>query len=289
MKRRNLLQALVVGAGVGAGWFLWRSWPKQQPPITVADNKLDQQQIIQHETHVLDQLVKSRRFDDDFHDDIYLTKTQIPVFQSAFRRMDKIQALVGYANFALLGFDEMLSFARAYPRVEPFTVAEKSFLEEIFFHNAREYGFNGKKVITDLTARVDKRETIKIPGTGQFLFKGDALHTYTKLRKEVGDDLILTSGVRSVVKQLYLFLNKLAEADGNLSRASRSLAPPGHSYHGIGDFDVGKRGLGKLNFTQEFSHTAEFKKLIALDYIDIRYTDGNHFGVRYEPWHIKVV
>ncbi len=112
---------------------------------------------------------------------------------------------------------------------------------------------------------------------------------FNQLEKDVGPNLVLTSGVRSVVKQLQLFLAKLESSKGNLSLTSRSLAPPGHSYHGIGDFDVGKKGYGKLNFTSEFSNTTEYKKLIELKYVDIRYTKDNSVGVRYEPWHIKVV
>jgi len=91
------------------------------------------------------------------------------------------------------------------------------------------------------------------------------------------------------VKQLQLFLSKLDLSNGNLSLASRSLAPPGHSYHGIGDFDVGKKGFGKRNFTADFAMTEEYNKLIKLKYVDLRYTENNQVGVRYEPWHIKVV
>ena len=109
------------------------------------------------------------------------------------------------------------------------------------------------------------------------------------MKNDVGPELVLTSGVRSIVKQLQLFLSKIEASDGNLSLASRSLAPPGHSYHGIGDFDVGKKGFGKANFTSKFSETKEYKRLIELKYVDLRYTIDNQVGVRYEPWHIKVV
>ena len=54
------------------------------------------------------------------------------------------------------------------------------------------------------------------------------------------------------------------------------------------DFDVGKYGLGEQNFTANFSSTEEFQRLIRLGYVDIRYTDDNRFGVRFEPWHIKL-
>ena len=65
--------------------------------------------------------------------------------------------------------------------------------------------------------------------------------------------------------------------------------PPGHSYHAVGDFDVGKKGFGSRNFSEAFAQTDEFKRLIDLGYLDIRYPQKNPFGVRYEPWHIKVV
>ena len=73
------------------------------------------------------------------------------------------------------------------------------------------------------------------------------------------------------------------------SPSSHLLAPPGHSYHALGDFDVGKKGFGHKNFSDEFSATEEYKRLSDLGYIDIRYPQNNPFGVRYEPWHIKVV
>ena len=111
---------------------------------------------------------------------------------------------------------------------------------------------------------------------------------YAKLKKTVGDKLYLTSGIRGVVKQFLLFLDKANDNKGNLSLASRSLAPPGYSSHGIADFDVGQVGYGALNFTETFTNTEVFKQLEDLDYISIRYPKDNLKGVRFEPWHIKV-
>ena len=124
--------------------------------------------------------------------------------------------------------------------------------------------------------------------TGNYLYKGLPLETYQKIKRDVGDKVILTSGVRSVTKQLLLFLNKAYNKDGNLSLASRSLAPPGYSYHGIGDFDVGQIGYGADNFTKRFTGTEVYRKLRDLRYLNIRYTENNLLGVRFEPWHIKV-
>ena len=104
----------------------------------------------------------------------------------------------------------------------------------------------------------------------------------------MGDSLVLTSGVRGLAKQFHLFLEKASIADWNFSLASRSLAPPGYSFHGKNDFDIGKLGNGLANFTDAFSETIEFKKLIDLGYVDIRYKQRNQLGVRFEPWHIKI-
>ena len=79
---------------------------------------------------------------------------------------------------------------------------------------------------------------------------------------------------------MHLFLRKASKYQGNLSLASRSLAPPGYSFHGIGDFDVGNIHLGVKNFTNAFAKTDEYKKLIDLGYIDIRYPMDNELGVR---------
>ena len=162
-------------------------------------------------------------------------------------------------------------------------------MEEIFFEDAARYGFYGAKVLEEITAEVPKRATVKVRGSGHYLFKGRSLDLFEKIRRDVGEDVVLTSGVRGVVKQMQLFLSKAVALDGDLSAASRRLAPPGHSYHGIGDFDVGKRGFGHANFTPEFATTDEYRRLLDLGYVDIRYPQGNPYGVRYEPWHVKVV
>jgi hypothetical protein len=203
--------------------------------------------------------------------------------------MGRVQQLVGHGNFNVISVDEMLAYAARHPVVGEFSIAEKAFLEELFATDAHRYGFFGDKVISSLTHEIPQREIGKISRTGHFLFKGDAHKLYRKLRADLGQSVELTSGIRSVVKQSHLFMAKTIQATGNLSRASRSLAPPGYSFHGIGDFDVGKVGFGSRNFTEDFARTAEFKRLLDLGYIGMRYPKENLLGVRYEPWHIKVV
>lgn len=245
--------------------------------------------ILDQEFSVLDNLEKVKSHNQTYSDDLFLNKHKKAISHRVLQKTLRVQKLIGYANFNLISFDDMLLYARRYTQIGGFTKPELLFIDEMFFYDAGKYGFHGNKVIKELTAKINKKETVKIAGSGHYLFKDEALLMFSNLKKDVGADLILTSGVRSIVKQLQLFLAKLNSSNGNLSLASRSLAPPGHSYHGIGDFDVGKKGFGKLNFTSSFSDTDEYKKLIRLKYVDLRYTKDNQVGVRYEPWHIKVV
>jgi D-alanyl-D-alanine carboxypeptidase len=233
-------------------------------------------------------LEKIRNFDADFTTDIYLGENNSPLLLPTLARLERVQNFVGHANFNLIGFEEMLYFARNYPDIGTFEKAELDFIDEIFNTDASVYGFFGEKVTPILNHRIAQRDVEKIGGSGHYLLKGESLNHYQQIRKDVGQELLLTSGIRNNVKQLHLFLAKVFQSSGNLSRASRSLAPPGYSFHNAGDFDVGKNGLGEMNFTADFSHTDEFRRLINLGYVDIRYTDSNQFGVRYEPWHIKL-
>jgi hypothetical protein len=234
-------------------------------------------------------LQKMKDFEDSHIEDVFLGQTEYSVLVSAFKRLDRVQNLVGHGNFNILGFDEMLKYSKRYNSVGTFPKVETDFLEQVFSASAKRYGFFGDKVIDSLTSVVAKKDRKKMPRTGHFLYRGDSEALYLKVKKDIGSSIVLTSGIRNVVKQTHLFLAKTIQSKGNLSRASRSLAPPGHSFHGIGDFDVGKVGFGGKNFTSDFSETREFRKLVELGYVDMRYPLHNLLGVRYEPWHIKVV
>ncbi len=289
VKRRTLLK---ISAASIAVVVLGSNYKKKNDiETTDALSKIKLETNIEsiHEQAVRDSLAKIKNFNQVFSEDIFLTKEKHIVFQSTLNRILRVKKIIGYANFNLISFDDMLLYAHRFPKIGKFTKPELTLIDEIFFYDANKYGFHGNKVIKELTSKINKKETIKISGSGHYLFQGDALKKFKQLKHDVGHELILTSGVRSIVKQLQLFLSKLELSNGNLSLASRSLAPPGHSYHGIGDFDVGKKGFGKRNFTADFATTKEYNKLIKLKYVDLRYTLNNQVGVRYEPWHIKVV
>jgi hypothetical protein len=258
--------------------------------LAKAETTEQRQQVIEQapQRSVDEYLHKIRNFDADFPSDIYLGESNALLLQPTIQRLERVQGFVGHANFNLLSFEEMLYFARNYPEIGSFEKAELAFLEEIFEADATAYGFFGEKVTPELNHRIRQKDVLKISNSGHYLHRGESLKHYEQIRKDVGNQLQLTSGIRNNVKQMHLFLAKAMQSNGNLSKASRSLAPPGHSFHNVGDFDVGKIGLGEQNFTSDFSNTEEFQRLIRLGYVDIRYTDDNQFGVRFEPWHIKL-
>jgi len=232
---------------------------------------------------------KMDNFEHAHHEDVFLAADKHQVLVNTFKRLDRVQNLVGHGNFNVLSFDEMLRHSKYYKSVGVFKAEEIEFLEETFSDNVMRFGFYGERVTNEITTIVAGNERIKLPRTGHYLFKGDSLNLYNKVRRDLGDNVVLTSGIRSVVKQSHLFMAKTIQSRGNLSKASRSLAPPGHSFHGVGDFDVGKVGFGTKNFSAEFARTDEFKKLVDLGYVAMRYPKENLLGVRFEPWHIKVV
>ncbi|MGM0520360.1 MAG: D-alanyl-D-alanine carboxypeptidase family protein [Campylobacterota bacterium] len=219
----------------------------------------------------------------------YILKEQESSFNSIREKLTKIQRYVGYGNFNILGFDDALKIATRVSNIGAFTKDELEFIEYIFYYNPSVHGFYGKKIARNLTDTIKKKDVYKVPGTGHYLFKGHPLETYNEMIKDVGNSLVLTSGIRSVVKQMKLFFDKVASVNGNITVAAISLAPPAYTYHFIGDFDVGKRGFGYANFTSRFALTDEFRKIRRLSYVDVRYTVNNKDGVRYEPWHITTI
>ncbi len=240
------------------------------------------------EESVRDYLYKMQHYNEPHPEDSYLEVDKLCLLESTVKRLRRLQRTIGHGNFLLLSFDEALHSARSYGRVGPFTRKETDFLEMIFYADGNAYGFNGEKPQKNLTASIPRSEVKKIPGSGNYLFQGRPLEMYNQIRKELGDDVILTSGIRSVIKQCLLFLNKAYRYGGNLSLASRSLAPPGYSYHSVGDFDVGQVGLGSDNFTERFARTKVYRRLKEDGFLKLRYCRSNLLGVRFEPWHIKV-
>jgi hypothetical protein len=238
--------------------------------------------------HLKDYLLKIRKPDSFHADDIVLEEDQQQLLGAVVEKLERLCLTVGNGNYTTLGFDEALSVARKYASVGDFTKPELAFLEMIYGRDAGDYGFYGSKQVVALLQVIDEKEIVKISQTGNYLFKGESLEKYERIKRDLGEDVILTSGIRGIVKQFHLFLGKAHRHGGNLSLASRSLAPPGYSYHATGDFDIGQKGLGDGNFSELFITTPVFKRLTEEGFVDYRYWRDNMFGVRYEPWHIKL-
>jgi D-alanyl-D-alanine carboxypeptidase len=279
MKRRYLLKTLGFG-GIGLGIAPGISARAIQGYFAGVNHSRDD--------GLKDYLQKIHNFNYPHEDDVQIDNDLYKTFESTVMRMRRLQKLVGHGNFNILNFADGLSLARNYSRVGKFTKEELKFLEVVFYEDGQLYGFMGQKPLKEITDQVKKKDVVKIPYSGNFLYKERSIEIFDNIKKELGDQVILTSGIRSVMKQFLLFLNKVHSSDGNLSLASRSLAPPGYSFHGNGDFDVGQAGYGKLNFTGTFTETEVYKRLSDLGYLKLRYPQNNQLGVRYEPWHIKI-
>ena len=225
----------------------------------------------------------------EISNDFYISREEFQLLKSVNKRLKNVRRTVGFGNFNLISFDDTLSIARNYSRVGRFSKEEIAFMNKIFYSDPTVHGFYGRKTCEDITTRINKKEVHKVPYTGHYLYKGKTTQTYDSMLNDVGSSLILTSGVRSIVKQFSLFLGKLESVNGNLSEASKSIAPPAYSFHSIGDFDVGKKGYGYANFTPRFATTQEFFKMRKLSYIKMRYTINNKDGVRFEPWHVEII
>lgn len=281
MERREFLRLAKLGLYLSAGAPLLGSGFMSENEH-IKDFLLTSRVIPQEPIDIIEAVEEKR-------EDVILSKAEYELLKKFFYRLKRIQKTVGYGHFNVVSFDEALKLAASYSNIGSFSKEELELSEKLFYENANEYGFYGEKVLNTLTADIDKDETKKIPYTGHFLYRGKAEEMYKKIQKDIGKSIVLTSGIRGIVKQMYLFVNKALNLNGNLSLASRSLAPPGYSFHSIGDFDVGKVGFGLRNFSSEFAHTDEYKRLMDLGYIKIRYPEGNPYGVRFEPWHIKVI
>ncbi len=279
MKRRSLLKTLGLGyVGLGLAPDLFAK--------TLTTSSPGENKVI--DDGLKDYLQKIHHFNEPHPDDVLINSSLYTTFESTVMRLRRLQRLVGHGNFNILNFPDGLALARNYSKVGEFTKSELDFLDLVFYEDGQRYGFMGQKPLKEITDQVKKKDVMKIPRSGNYLYKERSIEIYDNIKKELGDQVILTSGIRSVMKQFLLFLNKTYESKGNLSLASRSLAPPGYSFHGNGDFDVGQAGYGKLNFTATFTETEVYKRLSELGYLQLRYPEDNTLGVRYEPWHIKI-
>lgn len=254
LSRRRVLKSLSVGLLLSGP--LWaRTALDERPCRSPAGNA--GAQATPH------RLCKAVHFEHDYADDVFIAAPLRRTLRAVVARLARLSDYGGYANFSVLSFDAALRYGGHCEAIGPFSPVEVELVEALFFADASGYGFAGQKPLTRLDEDVKRRQYARLPGSGRYLFKGPALDLFRRLQADVGDRLILTSGIRGIVKQMHLFLAKAHARRANLCRAARSVAPPGYSYHGIGDFDVGEQGLGGLNFTRRFADTQVYRHLRA--------------------------
>ncbi|MBN2781949.1 MAG: M15 family metallopeptidase [Campylobacterales bacterium] len=224
-----------------------------------------------------------------FASDVILSQKEWDTLVSLRNRLNLLKRYVGYANFNVISYSEALYYGRNYSSIGAFSSDELELMDKFFYENPSKYGFFGKKTCAEIDHIISEKDIYKIEHAGHFLFKGKPLADFERLQKDVGDTLVLTSGIRNVIKQMSLYVNKIYRTRGNITQASYSIAPPAYSYHTISDFDVGRKGWGYKNFTADFATTQEFIVMKNLNYIGMRYKKNNKDGVRFEPWHVEVI
>lgn len=220
--------------------------------------------------------------------DVFLNRRFRRALPSTLARLHRAEEYFGHGFFNIVGFGQLFKEAANIPKIGGFGIDEIGLLQWLFFEDAASFGFRGPRVTTDFLEGFRASEMHYEKRFGQYLFTHRAKPLWDRMRSDIGEDLILTSGVRGLPKQSRLFLDKLMAQQANVSLVSRSLAPPGYSFHGVGDFDVGSRRLGAENFTHAFVYSQVFRRMQTLNYVELRYPDNNRLGVRYEPWHVKV-
>ncbi|BCL62493.1 hypothetical protein DGMP_31860 [Desulfomarina profundi] len=256
MKRRDFLQFIIVSTLLSPDSFL-----AAMTHISANKKKKKFYQVTVHspgfsggssfhstDEHIKDYLAKIRFPDRPNADDIILSREEFVLLGRIVKRLERVRAITGHGNFCVIGFDEALRIGRRYSKVGRFTKSELDFLEMIYFQDASKYGFKGKKQVTTLTRTIGRKDVLKVQHSGNYLFRGASHEKYQRVKKELGEELILTSGIRGVTKQFYLFLNKAFRHGGNLSLASRSLAPPVILIMPPGILMSARKGLGRQIF-----------------------------------------
>mgnify|MGYP001173476035 FL=1 len=79
-------------------------------------------------------------------EDVFLPPADLALLVGTFKRIDRVQSLVGHGNFNVLSFDEMLKFSKRYSRVGAFEQDEVRFIESMFHESAQRYGFSGTRL-----------------------------------------------------------------------------------------------------------------------------------------------
>jgi len=218
-------------------------------------------------------------------DEVFKIETNKELIDTIYKKFSELQDIVGFTNFSILGLEDGFKIYKSHKNKDLLDRDEYDYLVYLFYLDASKYGFYGDKQADTLWDKVETKKIVKVES--QYLFEGKAALKYKKISDE-NKDAILTSGIRSIVKQIHLFYGKIKEENYIIPKAAHSIAPVGYSHHFTKDFDIGQNGWGYANFSEKFVESEVFQTLAEKGFIDLRYPRGNGDGVRFEPWHIKV-
>lgn len=230
MDRRSLLKFLSIGTIVGVGGRFF--WPKIEQASLTAEALLADSAVIQPV------------------DMIELPSHMSTPAPNVSQLLKLFRSKVIPVPEEIVGNGDEGELSTYFVKMENF---ESSHLEHVFSDEVSRYGFFGEKVITKLTTVFPTKNRIKVSSTGHFLFRGEAENLYERVKKDLDENVVLTSGIRSIVKQTHLFLAKTIYSKGNLSKASRSLAPPVIVFMGLATLMLVKLVL-VLKISQQILH-----------------------------------
>ena len=104
-------------------------------------------------------LAKMHDFENAHREDIFVPREQFQTLIASFKRLDRVQSLVGHGNFNVVSFDDVLRYGRNYSAVGVFEAAEVNFIASVFDADALGYGFFGNRVVDKLTSVVSSERS----------------------------------------------------------------------------------------------------------------------------------
>lgn len=145
MNRRKFLQLLAYGAVttslVGEDLFATTTSDKIYYPLDSLSTKLN---------------LKGKK-------DLFLDKKYEKSFYSVCKKLKLVQRHVGYGNYNVISFDDVINTARWSSNIGDFTSDELAFMEYIFYYNPEEHGFYGERTCQSITHEINMKDIIKIP------------------------------------------------------------------------------------------------------------------------------
>lgn len=120
---------------------------------------------------------KIKEFDRSFPDDYMATPEEFVLIRSVSAKIRSVMNHVGYVNFNVINYDDLLRSMKQYSSLRRFDQKELDYIEEIFARDAADYGFFGEKVMTSLTDNIRRNDIVRIPRTGHYIYK-DAVSTH---------------------------------------------------------------------------------------------------------------